>query len=394
MSSDNEEYDKIVIKQEKDSVNTEQQSTSEVKKRRGRPPLPRNPDDNTPIIHQPTIRLDKDGNVVPKKPRKPRKKEEKGSRKPYRKRAPKPGIQSTLRGDDVATIPIKSEFVRNIKQESQHPMSSCASSDVPLIDTFVKPEAKKNEDINATLFSSLFNKRIISDMSVVDESATYLFRKFDELINNTDEDTSDGKLFRMMSEKFKIVYNKTKSIENVLGPFCINLMRGYMSSKMSPIPIQRPWDIRTEVMNNDDKTWSDLQEAVNAYCIHIQKEKESQDITDEELLSQKASSFFAGKAIQQDKMPQYLYNSDWLITATESRGPLEPIIVGGGDIQSSNQRTHTLHTVISSFRGDLNHGIELPDIPMAASKTMELDKQETNMNSQKSLPISDPSVYV
>lgn len=391
MLSESEEYDSVVVKKEKISDDAQQPET---KKRRGRPPLHRQPGDET-VVHQ-TIRLDKDGNIVPKKPRKPRKKEEKGSRKPYRKRIPKVGgIQTVSNGDNVATIPIKSEFIREIKSEShqQHPMSSCASSDVPLIETF-KTETKKNEDINTLLFSSLFNKRIISDMSVADESATYLFRKFDELIKNTDEDTSDAKLFRTMEEKFRVVYNKTKSIENVLGPFCINLMRGYMSSKMSPIPIQRPWDIRTEVMNNDDKTWSDLQHAINEYCIHIQRQKESEVVTDEELLSQKSSSFFTGRSINNDRVPQYLHNSDWLIAATESRGAVEPIITGGGDIDSSNHRTHTVHTIISSFRGDLNHGIELPDMPLAASKTMELDKQETNMNSQKSLPVSDPSVFV
>lgn len=394
MSKTSLEDDDVFVKSEKLSDDYSETIMITPQKRRGRKPKPKDPN-----ALPPTVRLDKDGNVIPKKPRKPRKKEEKGSRKPYRKRTPKIGVQTATHGDNISTVPIKSEFVREITSETNQELY-----DLPLIETF-KTEAslsssisssskKNNEDINTLLFSSLFNKRIISDMSVVDESAAFLFRKIDECIKNSEEDSPEERMFRMFEEKLKIIYNKTTSLEKVLGPFCINLMRGYLSSKMSPIPISRPWDIRTEVMNNDSITWMDLQTAVNQFCKEIQIQQYNDEKTDEELLSQKASSFFSGKAITNDNIPQYLFNSDWLIEATESRGAAEKVVVGGGDTNSSNNRTHSVHTVIHSFRGDLNHGIELPDLPLSASKIMELDKQETNMNSQKTLPISDPLKFV
>lgn len=412
-------FDNIVIKSEKLSDDEHQNTChndiplAKIPKKRGRKPKPREPVDPN-YVPPPVIRLDKYGNVIQKKPRKPRKKEEKGSRKPYKKRAPKTpnntNLQSTLYGNNMANIPIKSEFIREITSETAQ-----YSTDIPLMDTFKDPSlshaessnaesshssnntTRKNEDINTLLFGSLFNKRIVADMTVADESVTFIFQKLEDCLKTYAEDSIEYKIFKSIEEKFHVVYNKLASIEKVLGPFCINLMRGYNASKMSPIPIQRPWDTRTEILNNESKTFLDLQKAINEYCFHISCDQlNEENPTDEELLlSQKASSFFTGKSIENDSIPPYLYNSDWLIEATgSSRKEKEKILVGGGDLQSAAHHTHSIHTVIPSYRNDLNHGIDLPDIPLNALKVMELDKQEKNINSQKNLPVSDPPSFV
>lgn len=391
--------DLIYIKQERvsdddnDNSNHSNENLTIMTKRRGRRPKPKIICHDGVEIKPDVIRMDKDGNIIQKKPRKPRKKEEKGSRKPYRPRKPKNNnLQTTSYGDSMINVPIKQEFASDLTS-SEHQ----SNQDIPIIET-IKTESseKRTEDIESLLFDHLFNKRIISDMNVVDEAVTFIFKKLEECMDKYSKDSEEYKTFETLNSKFSIVYNKLVSIEKSLGPLCINLLRGYSASKMSPIPIQRPWDTRTEVLNNQDQTFLDLQKAINDYCLHIkQTELLQTELTDEELLNQKASSFFLGQSTTQNNVPQYLYNSDWLIDATgSSKKEREKIIVGGGDLQSADQHTHSIYSVILSYRGDLNHGIDLPDLPIAASSVMELDKKETNVNSYRNFAITDPSEFV
>lgn len=345
------------------------------KKRRGRKPKPKPPIEET----QPSLLTNTNlpDNVVFKKPRKPRQ-EKQEHRKPYQKHKKKP----------ANTITIDPETGGYVIQPEE--------SDVPEV---VNPHAaempptdvRNPSDINQMLFKEFFNKRLTKNTTIMQESAIEMFRIIDDLkAKQTILSLNEKVKIDKLHDLFKVFYNRFVSLEKNLGSFLIKIMRGFLASKISPIPIQTPWNLRTEVMNHENKTWIDLQREINDFYNTVNnKSYAEEEVPDEELLKQKPTSFFLGRGCDSSKIPPFIYNSEWLNTATGARGDPDMIVVGGGSSETSIMRTHT---VISSFRNDLNAGLQLPDAPMTAMRVMTQDKQGVGVNTQRSLPVCDSTV--
>lgn len=316
------------------------------------------------------------------KPRKPRAKETK-KRKPYntkRSRSMDPTLQ------EMRELNIKSEF-EEVTGTSVQPNQP-------------RPEPKRNEDLMPSITEKLFNQRMARSASITDRSTTQAFRIVDELLTQEDEGSYNHRMLSQLEEHIRKMRNASVSLKTGLAHMNDLLMRGKNASKSSTIPIQTPWQLRTEVLDNQEKDYNRYQAEFNKYWAETyMKDKidssglgDDNDIDDEEctrrLLQQRASSFFLGRG--SNDIPSYLYNSDHLISRTGSRNPPDILLVGGGDPDTLKFRTHT---VIASFCNDLNAGLEMPDIPMCATDAMVPDSTETGINSQDSFPIADPLIF-
>lgn len=366
---DDDDFSSVSIKSEFASS-----SNAEIKqepKRRGRKPaeIKKEVTVQTPSSQQPTPLI---------KPRKPRAKETK-KRKPYntkRSRSMDPTLQ------EMKELNIKSEF-EEVSGASVQPNQ-------------LRPEPKRNEDLMPVITEKLFNQRMARSASITDRSATQAFRIVEELLSQEEEGSYNYRMLSQLEEHVRKMRNGSVSLKTGLAHLNDLLMRGKNASKSSSIPIQTPWQLRTEVLNNQKKDWNKLQEEFNEYWAqhHLQEQTSlnEDEIDDDELvkqlLKQKASSFFLGRG--SNDVPSYLYNSDHLISKTGSRNPPDVLLVGGGDPDTLKFRTHT---VIASFCNDLNAGLEMPDIPMCATDAMVPDTAETGINSQDSFPIADPVIY-
>jgi hypothetical protein len=240
----------------------------------------------------------------------------------------------------------------------------------------------------------LFNQRMARSASITDKSTTQAFRIVEELLSQEEEGSYNHRMLSQLEEHVRKMRNGSVSLKTGLAHLNDLLMRGKSASKSASIPIQTPWQLRTEVLDNQQKDWNRLQSDFNIYWAsqHMQPIKKNNNPDDDELIKQlikqKASSFFLGRG--SNDVPSYLYNSDHLISKTGSRNAPDVILVGGGDPDTLKFRTHT---VIASFCNDLNAGLEMPDIPMCATDAMVPDTSETGINSQDSFPIADPIVY-
>ena len=345
------------------------------KKRRGRKPKPKPPlEEIQPSLLTNTNLPD---NVVLKKPRKPRQ-EKQEHRKPYQKHKKKP----------INSVSIDPETGGYIIQPND---SDPVENATPQVSELPPVDVRNPADINQMIFQNFFNKRLLKNTTIMQEKAIELFSILDDLKSRqTTSLLNETNKVDRMYDLFKIFHNRFVSLEKNLGSFLIKIMRGFLASKISPIPIQTPWNLRTEVMNHENKSWIELQREINDFYNTINNRNYVESaVTDEDLLAQKATSFFLGRGCDSSKIPGFIYNSEWLNTATGARGDPEMIIVGGGSAETSSMRTHT---VIASFRNDLNAGLQLPDAPMTAMRVMTQDKQGVGVNTQRSLPVCDSTV--
>ena len=346
------------------------------KKRRGRKPKPKPAlEDIQPSLLSNTHLPD---NVVLKKPRKPRQ-EKQPHRKPYQKHKKKP----------INSITIDPQTGRYIidptDPDAPENTAGTQTSEMPPMDV------RNPADINKMIFQNLFNKRLMKNITVMEENAIIIFNDIDDLksLKASLPAHVNSKIDRI-HQAFKVFHNRFNSLEKNLGDFNTKVVRGYGMSRSCPIPIQTPWALRTEVMNNENTTWVDVQKAINdSYKLVSNKDFVASEIPDEELLKQKASSFFLGRGADASKVPGFILNSEWLNTATGARGDPDMIIVGGGSKDTSIMRTHT---VISSFKNDLNAGLNLGDIAMPAVRVMTQDKLGAGVNTQRTLPVCDAPV--
>lgn len=352
------------------------------KRPRGRRPNPRPPPDQIEPSSLSNTSLQ--NNVILKKPRKPRQ-EKQAKRKPYKKHQKKV-VKSVVVDPESGKYMIQPDDEEG--QNNDIPEASLAGA--TLNDD--ANASKKNENFNQQIFNNFFNKRLIKNTSIIDESALKCFRILDMLreYNEFNEKPELMSKIEDLDNNFKILYNRFESLEKNLGGFLIKLLRGYMASKICPIPIQTPWALRTEVMDNENKTWMDLQRQIDLFVNFITNANyQCEELTDEELLKQKTSSFFLGRGADSTKIPPYIYNSEWLITDTGAKGDIETIIVGGS---SSDQISKRTHTICPSFRNDLNAGLQLPDIPNIAATIMQQDKKGVGINTQDILPVCDSNI--
>jgi len=373
---------KKIIKQELTEDNDPECTPPPPKRRRGRRPLQRPPPDQIEPASLTNTSL-QDG-VVLKKPRKPRQ-EKKEKRNPYKKHQKKPP-------NDLVIDPDTGQYmIKFPTSDISLSNNEITESNADNADNQMFP--KKSEDTNQMLFNNFFNKRLIKNVDVIEQSSLTIFRTIDSLkaSDYICENEEIEKKILDIQNHFQVLYNRFISLEKNLGSFLIKILRGYLSSKICPIPIQTPWQLRTEVMDNENKTWIDLQRQINLFFNTINNtEYASQEVSDDEMLQQKTSSFFLGRGADTTKIPSFIYNSDWLVTETGSRGNPDVIVVGGGTSDHVSNRTHT---VISSFRNDMNHGLQLPDIPTNATRIMTQDKQGIGINTQRDLPICDSNIF-
>lgn len=348
-----------------------------LKKRRGRRPNPRLPPDQIEPASLSNTSLQ--DNVKLKKPRKPRE-EKHEKRKPYQKHKKK--LQNTIYTDpETGKLMINPEEHEQTDEVSE-PASLAESSNNA-------DQTSKKDTFQQQMFNNFFNKRLIKNTSAIDESAIIIFRIIDYLKDSKKfiEEPELQLKIQELHDNFKVLYNRFDSLEKNLGSFLIKILRGYMASKICPIPIQTPWALRTEVMANENQTWIDLQRQIDLFFnMMVNSQYQCEERSDEDLLKQSTSSFFLGRGADASKIPPYIYNSEWLITDTGSKGDIETIIVGGGQNDQSFKRTHT---ICASFRNDLNAGLQLPDIPNIAATIMQEDKKGIGINTQDILPVCD-----
>ncbi len=341
-------------------------------KRRGRKPKPK-PDG---------IQI-QDGasssSAIPDKPKRPRQPETK-KRQPYKtKRAlSMEGILSEMREMNV-----KSEFEE--------------IAETPVTSGQIKPEPRRNEDLVPIITEKLFNQRMVRHASNADKAATNCFRIIENMMRNANPGSYDHKMLTNLEKNIRIMRNDTVSLKTGLAHLNTLLMRGKAASKGCAIPIQTPWRLRTETLNNQKTDWEQVQTDFNDFWVkhvlEMEPHDDEEELTDgaleDKLLRQKASSVFLGRG--SNDIPSYIYNSDHLITRTGSGGRPDIILVGGGDPDTLQYRTHT---VIASFCNDLNVGLsDFADLPEEASSSMVPDTAETGVNAQDDFPIGDPAVY-
>jgi hypothetical protein len=286
---------------------------------------------------------------------------------------------------EMSELGVKSEF-DTITEDVTLPLPSSSNA---------RPEPPRNKDLTPAITEKLFNKRMVRLVSNTDKATTTVFRLIETLKSQFEFGSYEWRTLALIEKNVKIMRNDTVSLKTGLAHFNTILMRGKDASKSATIPIDTPWSLRTQTLNNKDTDWYNVQAEFNAYWAkHMieRPEDEEEQLDDDELIDQlckqKASSFFLGRG--SNKVPPCLLNSNHLITKTGSRGQPDVIAVGGGDPDTLPFR---YHTVIASMCRDLNDGLEIADLPESASGAMVPDTAETVTGDQKMFPINDPPVY-
>ncbi len=351
--------------------------TTPFKRGRGRPPKIK----SELIILQADHDVDNDlPLLLPKVTRRPRKPETKPRKKYNKKKLQGGNIH------DPNNMPLSS-------MSSPSSSSYYAQVDIP---NFEDPgsvqEASATSsakiDVDSMLRNELFNRRLLKNVDVIEENNIVVFEFFNYLSSLFADDLNITSRNNRAKKAFNNILNRMESLDKNLGSTLTNVLRGYRSQKTTPISIAQPWDLRNEFLKNETSRWFALQKEIDEYVIAIARtDEEGGDVqpADAELLKQKATSFFLGHSVGSE-FPQYIYNSDFLATSTESKGAPETVVIGGGDPTTALNRHHT---VVLSFRGDLNAGLMLPDIPISATAEMTRDEQELNIGLSTSLPTRD-----